>query len=55
MHRYQEVVQVATVLLERSGVTEGTLIVRDWPLRGAHNSEVVIKIRVQRAEKSVLR
>ena len=54
VHWDQEMVQVACVLLQGSWVTEGALVVGDGPLWGAHNTEVVVEIRVQGAKKSIL-
>ena len=52
---HEEVVQVALALLERGGVAEGALIVRHGPLRGAHNAQVVVVVRVQTRQSRVLR
>jgi hypothetical protein len=54
VNRYQEVVQVTSMLLKGSRVAECALIVRDGPLGGAHHTEVVIKVGVQGAEEGVL-
>jgi hypothetical protein len=48
------VVQVALTLLQRGWVAEGALVVGDWPLGGAHNSQVVVAIRVDRTQECVL-
>ena len=50
-----EVVKVACILLKGSGVAEGTLVVRDGPLGGAHNSQVVVHVRVEGTDEGVLR
>ena len=54
VERYQEVVQVTLTLLEGSGVSEGTLVIRHGPLRGGHNSQVVVKLGVHTAQEGVL-
>lgn len=51
---YEEVAQVACVLLEGSRMSEGALVVGDWPLWGAHHSQVVVAVGVQTAQESVL-
>ncbi len=44
---HEEVVQVALSLLKGGGVSEGSLVVGDWPLGGAHHSQVVVAVGVQ--------
>ena len=43
----EEVAQVALSLLEGGGVSEGSLVVGDGPLGGAHHSEIVVAVGVQ--------
>lgn len=43
----EEVAEVALSLLEGGGVSEGSLVVGDGPLGGAHHSEVVVAVGVQ--------
>lgn len=50
----QEVVEVALALLEGGGVAEGALVVGHGPLGGAHHSQVVVAVRVDGPEESVL-
>ena len=52
--RHEEVVKVSLSLLEGGGVSELSLIVRDGPLWGAHNTEVVVHVGVNTAEQGVL-
>lgn len=51
---HEEVVQVALSLLEGGGVSEGSLVVGDGPLGGAHHSQVVVAVGVQGAQHGVL-
>ena len=51
---HEEVVEVALTLLEGGGVAECTLVVRNGPLRGAHDSQVVVEVGVETAEEGVL-
>lgn len=50
----QEMVQVALALLQGGGVAEGALVVGDGPLWGAHDSQVMVAVRVDGAEEGVL-
>ena len=43
----EEVAEVALSLLEGGGVSEGSLVVGDGPLGGAHHSEIVVAVGVQ--------
>ena len=36
-------------------MSEGSLVVGDGPLRGAHHSQVVVQVRVDAAKEGVLR
>ena len=45
----QEVVEVALALLKGGGMAEGALVVGNGPLGSAHNSKVVVAVRVDRA------
>ncbi len=54
VHGDQEVVQVALTLLKGGGVAEGTLVVGNGPLGGAHHSQVVVAVGVDRTKESVL-
>ena len=47
-------VQVALALLQGCGVAEGALVVGNGPLWGAHHSQVVVAVGVNRTEQSVL-
>ena len=49
-----EVADVALVLVEASGVAEGTLVVGDGPLRRGHDAQVMIPVGVQRVYKRIL-
>src|SRR5450830_1071292 len=54
VERYQEVVEVTLTLLEGSGVSESTLVIGHGPFGGAHNSQVMVKLRVHTAQEGVL-
>ena len=47
VHGDQEVGKVALALLQGGRVAEGSLVVGDWPLGGAHYTQVVVHIGVQ--------
>ena len=52
---HQEVTEIALVTVEAGGVAEGTLVVRNGPLRSRHHAQVVVAVGVQRRNHSVLR
>ncbi len=54
VHGDEEMVQVALALLKGGGVAEGALVVGYGPLGGAHHSQVVVAVGVDRTEESVL-
>lgn len=54
VQRHVHVVQVAIDLLGRGWVSEGALVVGNGPLGGAHDSEVVVAVGVDRAQEGVL-
>ena len=49
-----EVANVALVLVEASGVAEGTLVVGDGPLGRGHDAQVMIPVGVHRVYKRIL-
>ena len=54
VHCDAEVADVALVLVEASGMTEGTLVVGDGPLGRGHDAQVMIPVGVQRVYKRIL-
>ena len=50
----EEMTEISSVLLERCGMAESSLVVGNGPLRSAHDTKVVIKVRIQGAEEGVL-
>ena len=51
----EEVTEIALVLVEASGVAEGTLVVGHGPLGSGHDAQVVVAVGVHRSHKRVLR
>lgn len=51
----EEATKVTLVLIETGWVTEGTLVVRNGPLGGAHHTQVVVSVRVVGTDEGSLR
>ena len=52
---HEEVTEITLVLVETSGVAEGTLVVGDGPLGSRHDTQVVVAVGVHRRDQRVLR
>ena len=49
-----DVTEIALVLIETSGVAEGTLVVGNGPLGSGHYTQVVVSVWVQGTDEGVL-